>query len=71
MSACDQSAWDSYRADANFRCYLEGCRNFDPQGFDRALKEDEDAHSFDFRCVIIAAYLEDSRAGGDDLTAPA
>ncbi|MBI4996838.1 MAG: hypothetical protein HZC22_08045 [Rhodocyclales bacterium] len=63
MSVYDKSVWDSYKADLDFRRYLEGCRNFDPEGFDRALKEDEDAHSFDFRRVIIAAYLEDSRAG--------
>lgn len=62
MAACDQSVWDSYRADQAFSCYLEACRSFDPEGFDRALKEDENAHSFDFRSVIITAYLEDSRA---------
>lgn len=62
MAACDQSVWDSYQADPAFRRYLEVCRNFDPEGFDRALKEDEDAYSFDFRRVVIAAYLDDSRA---------
>lgn len=60
MAACDQSVWDFYKADPDFRRYLEECRSFDPEGFDRALKEDENVYSFDFRCVIISAYLEDS-----------
>lgn len=60
MAVCDQTVWDSYIADPSFRRYLEVCRNFDPEGFERALKEDEEVHSFDFRCVIIEAYVEDS-----------
>lgn len=62
MAVCDQTVWDSYIADPSFRRYLEVCRNFDPEGFERALKEDEEAHSFDFRRVIIEAYVEDSGA---------
>lgn len=63
MEVCDQIVWNSYIANPSFRRYLEVCRNFDPKGFERALKEDEAAYSFDFRRVIIEAYMEDLGAG--------
>jgi hypothetical protein len=61
MTVCDQAVWDRHCADRQFLDYLETCRQFDPEGFERALKEDEAASSFDFRRVIVEAYAEDSR----------
>lgn len=61
MTECDQAVWDRYCADQRFLRYLAACRDFDPEGFERAMKDDEDTHSFDFRRVILEAYAEDSR----------
>lgn len=60
MAVADQATWESYRADPGFQRYLEMCRSFDPEGFERALREDENTHSFGFRRVIMEAYQEDS-----------
>ncbi len=60
MVACYQEAWDRHCADQRFLDYLEVCRRFDPEGFERALREDEAANTFDFRRVILEAYAEDS-----------
>lgn len=68
MPAADQAQWQTYRADPSFQRYLEACREFDPAGFDRALKDDEDHHSFDFRRVIVEAYAQDSGADAACLT---
>lgn len=61
MAACDQAIWDSHCADPQFMNYLKTCRQFDPEGFERALHQDEASNSFDFRRVILEAYAEDSK----------
>lgn len=59
MAICDQAEWDRHCADQQFVDYLETCRQFDPEGFERALKQDEAANSFDFRRVILEGYALD------------
>lgn len=60
MIARYQAAWDQHCADQRFLDYLDTCRRFDPEGFERALRQDEAANTFDFRRVILEAYAEDS-----------
>lgn len=60
MVAYCKEAWDRHCADQRFLDYVEACRRFDPEGFERALRQDEVANSFDFRRVILEAYAEDS-----------
>lgn len=63
MVDVDEAKWKIYCTDPEFQQYLSVCKNFDPVGFDRALRQDEDSSSFDFRRVIMAAYVEDAEAG--------
>lgn len=58
----DETQWKAYCADPRFQRYLGVCKDFDPVGIERALNADEKSGSFDFRKVIIEAYLEDCEA---------
>lgn len=63
MANVDQAEWQAYSADPGFQRYLGTCKDFDPVGIERALNTDEKSGSFDFRKVIIEAYLEDCEDG--------
>jgi len=63
MLNVDEVRWRTYCADPQFLRYLGICKDFDPVGIERALRADERSGSFDFRRVIIEAYLEDCAAG--------
>lgn len=63
MLNVDEVRWRTYCADSQFLRYLGICKDFDPVGIERALRADERSGSFDFRRVIIEAYLEDCAAG--------
>jgi len=64
MANVDEVQWRTYCADPQFQRYLGTCKDFDPVGIDRALSADEKSGSFDFRKVIIGAYLEDCATEG-------
>jgi hypothetical protein len=63
MLDVDKIQWKTYCADPKFQRYLGTCKAFDPVGIERALHADEQSGSFDFRKVIIGAYLEDCATG--------
>ena len=62
MVNIDETEWQTYSADPRFQRYLGACKDFEPVGMERALNADEKSGSFDFRKVIIKAYLEDCEA---------
>jgi len=55
----DYSVWVEYCANSLFQSYVEKCRAFDPVGFDRAIHQDEQTSCFDFRRVIVQAFIND------------
>jgi len=57
----DLTLWKEYCANPDFRKFLNGCRHFDPIGFDQALKRDENSNVLEFRRVIVEAYRDDLR----------
>ena len=63
MLGLDEVRWQIYCDDPRFQHYLGTCKAFDPVGIERALHADELSGCFDFREVIIGAYLEDCAAG--------
>lgn len=63
MLNVDEIQWKTYSADPKFQRYLGTCKDFDPVGIERALQADEILGSFDFRNVIVGAYLEDCASG--------
>lgn len=63
MASRDEHEWKTYLANPRFERYLIACKSFDPIAIERALCLDEKSKSFDFRRVIIDAYVEDCKSG--------
>lgn len=63
MLNVDEIQWNTFCADPQFRRYLGTCKDFDPVGIQRALNTDKKSGSYDFRKVIIEAYMEDCATG--------
>lgn len=62
MITFDNSIWTNYCSNTAFQNYVENCRAFDPVGYDRAILRDEESKCFDFRRVIVEAFIGDMRS---------
>jgi hypothetical protein len=58
----DKITWTSYCSNQQFQNFVQACRAFDPEGYDRAILQDEASGSFDFRRVVVEVFISEKLA---------
>jgi hypothetical protein len=56
----NKQRWTDFSFKADFKSFVEKCRDFDPIGFDRAITQDEKSNSYDFHRVVVEGYQLDT-----------